>query len=116
MKAMEGAASESSLNRSLPDAQPIELPSPDDAVLPIGEVSNPAVDPTRRVPAVHRSRLSTKSAFGTHTVLNALLVVPCTDGLVRDRTCGARFAPKASTGAQKRPQPAVAASGFDPFK
>jgi hypothetical protein len=32
------------------------------------------------------------------------------------RTCGARFVPTPSLRAHKRPQPAVAASGFDPFK
>jgi hypothetical protein len=102
MKSMEVPAGQSPLNRSPPNAQLIELPPADDAMLPVSKVSDPAIDPTRRMLAVHRSRLSTKSAFGTHTVLNALLVTHAANGLARDRTRGTCFAPKASPERAKR--------------
>lgn len=47
---------------------------------------------------------------------NCRLVFHPADGEAALRTCGARFVPFPSTEAQKRLQPAVAASGFDPFK
>jgi hypothetical protein len=84
-------------------------------MLAISEISNPAIDPTGPMLPVRRSRL-TKSAFGPHAVLNALLVAHPSEPAGPLRTCGAHIAPKASPKRKKRLQPAVAASGFDPFK
>jgi hypothetical protein len=53
--------------------------------------------------------------LSTYTVLNPPLVSHAIDGEARGRTRGAHFVPSCRLKARKRPQPAVAASGFDPF-
>ena len=116
MEWMQCPASQPPLDRSLPNSQPLELPPTNDPMLPIGKPSDQAINPHDRARSIHPPRSSTRSALGTHAVLNALLVghVPEADGPVR--THGGRIVSKPSRKQQKRPQPAVAASGFDPFK
>jgi hypothetical protein len=93
----------------------IELPPTDNAVLVLCKIPDPAINPGRRN-ASNRCLDSTRSAFGTNAVLNALLVGHGDDGPGGIHSHGVHFVPKPSRGTQKRPQPAVAASGFDPFK
>jgi len=112
---MKRPASQPPLDRSPADAQPIELPSADDTVLPLREVCNPAIDSNRSIFAF-ASGLTRRSAFDTHRVLNALLVSHAAEIAGAVRTRGTQFVSDASRERQKRPQPAVAASGFDPFK
>jgi hypothetical protein len=115
VKAAKQAALQPALHLPSPNSQLSELPPANDTVLTFREISDPLIDPERRNTANARCRV-TRSAFDTHTVLNALLVAHAPDGSERVRTRGADFVPIPSTGTKKRLQPAVAASGFDPFK
>jgi hypothetical protein len=91
------------LDRSAADSGRNKLPPLHNPVLPIGQV---------RDRTIARSR----APFPTYTVVNGALAGHAVDPAERRRACGAHFAPTPSRGSQKRPQPAVAASGFDPFK
>jgi len=91
------------LNGSAPDPKVNQLPPRQNSMLSIGEIGNRPVDITR-------------PAFAPYSVVNAGLVPhsPEADGEVR--APGTRFAPEPCRDDKKKPQPAVAASGFDPFK
>jgi hypothetical protein len=117
MKAVQNPPRDSALYGVSPDPGSIQLPASDYAVLPPSHLADRWVyRDSRRTARGAGTETRAKDAFPAHAPGNAVFVAHPADGLVRDRTCGARFEPKASTGAQKRPQPAVAASGFDPFK
>jgi hypothetical protein len=116
VEAAEVPTFQSPLNRSSFNSQQIELPAADDPVLSLRKVSDRVIDPNRRCVA-GPPRRPMRSAFCMHGMANALLVGHTTDAAIRARAYGAYFGPNSPPpGKQKRPQSAVAASGFDPFK
>jgi hypothetical protein len=106
---------DSKLNSTTRDACPLQLPSPNHSMLPASQLPDHSIDFPGRKRCSGVASL-TKSASHIHKAVDALLVGHPDEGLACDRAHGARFGTKASTATQKRPQPAVAASGFDPFK
>ncbi|HET9185104.1 MAG TPA: hypothetical protein VFN82_03080 [Solirubrobacterales bacterium] len=95
----------------LPSAepQPQELATTDHPVLPRRQPRHRDIRVSNRPPA-------TRDAFAPNIVVNASLARHGLEAGGSRRTCGARFVPNPSRGKEKGPQPAVAASGFDPFK
>jgi len=91
-----------------------KLPARDNTVLPTGKLSDNQVDRSRWSPISRCHR--TRSAFPIYMAVNALLVGHAPDPRRTRRTCCAHKVKGVSRQAHKRPQPAVAASGFDPFK
>jgi hypothetical protein len=90
VKAAEHAALQPALYLPSPNSKLIELPPPHYAVLALREVSNSAIDPGQRIPSP-RPHLA-RSAFDTHTVLNALLVAHALDAAAGARPRGAHKA------------------------
>jgi hypothetical protein len=92
-------------------------------MLALREIANLVIDP-RRSGASNSRRRPARGAFDTHAVLNALLVAHASmlslapAPVVRKKPRLTHIYPNPSPepGKQKRLQPAVAASGFDPFK
>jgi hypothetical protein len=103
MNQMKPLALAANLDRPGAESERKQLPPRDNPVLSFGEPGNGLV-------------ASARAAFTTYSEVDAALVAHAADGLACVRARGAHFEPKASSGTQKRPQPAVAASGFDPFK
>jgi len=64
----------------------------------------------------NRLVLAASGRFDIDSATNCPLACHAANAEAAGRIGGAQFVPIPSTGARKRPQPAVAASGFDPFK
>jgi hypothetical protein len=103
VKQMEPPALLTNLDGAAADSQRKQLPPRHHPVLSFGELGDGLVPGTR-------------PASDTYIRANAALVAHAADGRASGRTRGARFVATPSSGTEKRPQPAVAASGFDPFK
>lgn len=120
VKPVQYAARNPALDRIAPNPGPIQLPSPDHPMLRFGDLPNRVIDP-RRGDLSHSVCPLTRRAFPVSTPGNAPLVDHATDAVDLPCTRGAhRVASPPNLplkpATQKRPQPAVAASGFDPFK
>lgn len=110
---MQMAATEPPFHLPLRQAQLAELPPRDHAVLPLGQLSHRPISSHSIHSTVHpRSR----SAYSPYCVAFAPLGEHPSEVGEAPCTRGTRFVPSSSTERKKRPQPAVAASGFDPFK
>jgi hypothetical protein len=118
MEGVELPAREPPLDGSFPHTARSKLPPRYHSILSTGELRKQRIDSTAILTArVASTALMTKAAFASYARGNAALVRHAAEGDGTKRTCGARFAPKARRSRRKtRLQPAVAASGFDPFK
>jgi hypothetical protein len=106
-----------SIDGPSPAAGPEQLSPRHNPVLPLRQVRDPAIHPNAALPQ------RTRTAFFIPQLKKAVLAGHPTDRDPARRTCGAhgfkslpRPAHEKCTRAKNRPQPAVAASGFDPFK
>jgi hypothetical protein len=91
-------------DRSPPHPQLEQLPTAHHCVLPLRKLRHL---PVKKMSAELSTRGVSNSALRSHTA----------DAEAAGRTCGARFVPiEWQQAHEKRPQPAVAASSFDPFK
>jgi len=103
------------VDRTTADSQALQLPPPDHSVLSSRQLADHPVDTTNSSPHCD-SAPQTRSASVIPTTVDALLVAHAVDPAARTRAYGAHNVTSLKPGKQKRLQPAVAASGFDPFK
>jgi hypothetical protein len=114
VKTKQAATPTPTVDRSPREPQLLQLPATHHAMLAPRQIGNLAID-------VRANRISgappkSRPTFFIYATANVGLVGHSADGAEAGRTFGARFVPRLLRESEKRPQPAVAASGFDPFK